>query len=110
MFPNIYRTQPLCPMPHVIAAPRRSPPQSERVEQLSEEVYELKVLELGGQSGGELGAIAGLAHAARNLQKRLHGAGERHVPAPQGYYRALYLRAVLDLYQREMPRRYRTHH
>jgi hypothetical protein len=34
---------------------------------LGEQVYELQVLELGSQGGGELGAVAGLAHAAGDL-------------------------------------------
>src|ERR687894_2283685 len=77
---------------------------------LREEVYELQVLELGGESGRELGPISGLAHASRDLQERLHGTGEGHVAAPDGYYRALYLRAVLYLYKREVPRRHGAHH
>src|SRR5919112_4693829 len=65
---------------------------------LREEIYELQVLELGGESGGELGPVSGLAHATRDLQECLHGTGEGNVAPPNGYYRALYLRAVLYLY------------
>ena len=49
---------------------------------LREEVYELEVLELGGQGGGELGAVARLAHAPGDLQESPDGAGERDVAAP----------------------------
>ena len=49
---------------------------------LREEVYELEVLELGGQGGGELGAVARLAHASGDLQESPDGAGEGDVAAP----------------------------
>ena len=49
---------------------------------LREEVYELEVLELGGQGGGELGAVARLAHASGDLQESPDGAGEGDVSAP----------------------------
>src|SRR3712207_3760111 len=42
-------------------AGRDPSPRSAANPRLREEVYELQVLELGGQGGGELGAVAGLA-------------------------------------------------
>lgn len=42
---------------------------------LRKQVDKLQVLELGGESGGELGPVASFAHAACYLQERLHGAG-----------------------------------
>jgi hypothetical protein len=65
---------------------------------LREEVYELQVLELGGQSRGELGPVRGLAHLAGYLEEGPYGPRERHVSPPDSDYRALYLGAVLDLY------------
>src|SRR5919202_6238504 len=74
---------------------------------LREEVYELEVLELGGQGRGELGLVRSLAYLAGHLKEGLHGSRERHVSPAEGHYRALYLRAVLDLYQAKMPRCHR---
>src|ERR671932_735556 len=77
---------------------------------LREEVYELKVLELGGQGGGELGPVGSLAHLAGHLEEGLHVSRERHISPAEGHYWALYLRAVLDFYQGKIPRCHRGYH
>src|SRR5215213_8281649 len=66
------------------------------VEPSREEVYELQVLELGGEGGGELGTVPLIAHLVGDLEEGGHGARRRHVATFQGDDRAAHLRVLLD--------------
>src|SRR5918994_1627464 len=76
---------------------------------LREEVYELEVLELGGEGGGELRPVLSLAQSARYLQERGDGPASGRVPALQGDDRARHPRVLFDGDQGQVPRRDAPH-
>src|SRR5215217_8505526 len=63
---------------------------------LCEQVYELKVLELGGEGGGELGAVPLLAYRVGDLEEGGNRARRCHVAPFQGDDGTGHLRVLLD--------------
>src|SRR5919112_4695039 len=75
-----------------------------------EQVYKLQILELGRQSGGELGTVALLAHRIRDFEEGGHRPCRGNVTALEGHDRAAHLRTLLYRYEHEVAGRDRPDH